>query len=319
MIETITLFELDSRDKIRTLIRVFNDYFLLVIRKHRPNGVSSQALADAKIIHQMIFSKLLHIEKLVEGVNINLKGSGRTIIDPMIIASLVRGVYETVCLFHLVYTLPDSEEKHNLVYLLWKSAGLKHRQKFIPTVDAAIEKLKDNQEEVRKVKSQLENERKECEKIKKKIESSDLFKSLSEKSQKQIHTQLKQKDYKVRFDNLDVKPLSWQEVSETMNLKNDLFGGIYTYFSFYAHPSHISVNQFNDIYLEGGKAAKSLLAQNMRHFFTLISIFVADYIKLFPEVMEIYKSQTPENQSILDFLNVLMRGADFTIRNSTNR
>lgn len=285
-------------------MNIFLEYFFLVIRKHNQDKVYSQSHADAKMVFQMIFTKASHINKLLEGVSFNSKDGGKLnpIIDPTSVAPLIRTLYETVCVFHLVYTLPDTQEKKDLVYQLWVSSGLKYRQRFNANLPSSQEKLED--------------ERKEIETIKTTIENSDLFKSLTEKNQKKILTKLKEKDYKISFTGLDVNFLSWQEVSGTMGLKNDLFDNIYSYYSLYAHPSNVSVFQFEMMFSKEEEAFKSLATTSMKYCFALLSMFIADYIKLFPEILETYNKQDLVSQIVLNFHNQMMRGETQSINDA---
>lgn len=299
-----SLWAVDSVEKSIELMSIFHEFLFLVIRKHHNDKVYTQPKADAKIVLQMVFTKSMHINKLLESVGFQSKDGGKLnpIIDPTVIASLVRNLYETVCLFHLIYTLPDSEDKHNIVYLLWVSSGLKYRQRFSATLPTNLEKL--------------EHEAKAIESIKAQVEALGFFKSLSEQNQKKILTKLKEKDFKICFEGDEVKFLSWQSITETMNLRNDLFDQIYTYFSLYSHPSNVAVFQFEDMFKVEDEAFKSLTMTSMKFCFSLFSIFIADYIKLFPEIQETYNSLDIQDQILINFHNHMMRPEEFSINDS---
>jgi predicted transcriptional regulator with HTH domain len=299
-----SLWAVDSIDKCMKLMNIFHEFFFLVIQKHHEDKVYTQPKADAKMILQMMFTKSMHINKLLGSVGFKSKQGGKLnpIIDPTVIASLVRNLYETVCLFHLIYMHPDSTEKHSIVYQLWVSSGLKYRQRFNATLPTSVEKL--------------EQEAKVVESIKKQIEGQDYFKSLTEQNQKKILNKLKDKDYKICFEGDEVKFLSWQAVSETMNLKNDLFDQIYTYFSLYSHPSNVAMFQFENMFSKEDEAFKSLTTTSMKYCFTLLSIFIADYIKVFPQIQETYNAQEIQDQILMNFHNHMMRDEKFSINDS---
>ncbi|MBC6367615.1 DUF5677 domain-containing protein [Algoriphagus sp. AK58] len=298
------LWSVDSLESSRELIYVFLDFFFLVINKHHEDKLTSQALADAKMIFQMIFTKVTHINKLLGGVGFNSKNGGKLnpIIDPTSIAPLIRTLYEIVCVFHLIYILPDSQQKKDLVYNLWVSSGLKYRQRFNVRLPDSLEKL--------------EQERIFIERIKEDIENSDLFKSLTEKNKSKIFVKLKEKDYKISFTGLDINFLSWQEVSGTMGLENDLFADIYSYFSLYAHPSNVSVFQFEMMFSKENEAYKRLTLTSMKYCIALLSIFVADYIKLFPNILETFNKQDLVSQIVLNFHNHMLRGEIHSINDA---
>ena len=54
----------------------------------------------------------------------------------------------------------------------------------------------------------------------------------------------------------------------------------------------------------------------MNYCFALLSIFIADYIKLFPEIIETYNGQDIENQILLNFHNQMMRGENQSINDA---
>lgn len=298
------LWSVDSIESSRELMDIFLEYFFLVISTHNQDQVYSQSHADAKMVFQMIFTKATHIQKLLEGVGFTSKDGGKLnpIIDPTSLAPLVRTLYETICVFHLAYTLPDSQEKKDLVYQLWVSSGLKYRQRFSASLPSSQEKL--------------EHELKEIESIKAIIETSNLFNSLTVRNQNKTLAKLKEKDYKISFTNLDINFLSWQEVSATMNLKNDLFDNIYSYYSLYAHPSNVSVFQFEKMFSKKEEAYKSLTTTSMKYCFSLLSMFIADYIKLFPNILETYNKQDLVSQIVLNFHNQMMRGEAHSINDA---
>ena len=298
------LWSVNSIESSHELMNIFLEYFYNVISKHHEDPIYIQAHVDAKIVFQMIFTKAIHIKKLLEGVGFKSRFGGKLnpIIDPTSIAPLIRTLYETVCVFHLIYILPDSQQKKDLVYNLWVSSGLKYRQRFNFSLPGSLEKL--------------EQERILIERIKEEIENTDLFKSLTEKNKSKILIKLKEKDYKISFTGLDINFLSWQDVSGTMDFKNDIFANIYSYFSLYAHPSNVSVFQFEMMFSKEDEAYKRLTITSMKYCFALLSLFVADYIKLFPNILETFNKQDLVSQIVLNFHNQMMRGETHSINDA---
>jgi hypothetical protein len=104
---------------------MYLDYFIQcffdLVEKHHEDALKTQGEADAKIVLQMMFSKLIHLRKIFEGVsfyNSEEKQLINHIIDPTIVSSLVRSIYETVCTFNIVYDVPDTENKRKILYNL---------------------------------------------------------------------------------------------------------------------------------------------------------------------------------------------------------
>ena len=52
---------------------------------------------------------------------------------------------------------------------------------------------------------------------------------------------------------------------------------------------------------------------NLKYFFMLTSIFIADYIELFPQVQNTFESMSIRDQIVIDFYNTSLRGLEFSI------
>lgn len=298
---------LNHADDIATNIEYLDLYIQCIydiVVKHHSDEVYSYPKSDAKMILQMMFSKLIHLKKILEGVEfVNREGRTllKSIIDPTVVTSLVRNIYEQVCLFNIIYDTPDSEEKMKIVYYLWVSAGLKYRQRF--------ETVVTNDENRKKV----EMEKEQIEKLKNAIEETQIYKDLDEINKNKIQAKLKEKDYKIKIENGNVRFLSWQDISQEFITKSNMFDKMYTYFSLYAHPSQVSVFQFGEMFRVGDEAFKGLTVFNIRLCLALMSIFLGDYIRAFPEVKVTFENRPEIDQIMLNFYNRMLRGDEKSI------
>lgn len=216
------------------LLNIYAEYFLQTVKNHHKEPVQNVAERDARMVNQMMLTKILHIEQVVSGINF-ISSDGTIlddIIDPTIVASLIRNVYETVSMFNLIYRHTTTADEKLILYNLWAIAGLNYRQKFesIITTHENEHKLKDEKIQIDKYISE--------------IEKTNLYVGLDAKNREKIQTKIKEKDFKIRFDNNNVVFLHWQELSETMGVQDGLLDKIYTYFSLYSHPSNVAVFQF---------------------------------------------------------------------------
>lgn len=87
---------------------------------------------------------------------------------------------------------------------------------------------------------------------------------------------------------------------------------MYTYFSLYAHSSQVSVFQFEHMFGKKDEAFKRLTIGNLRYCFYLMSIYIADYIYLFPQVKDTFEKLSIEKQIVLNAHNRMLRGSDFS-------
>lgn len=302
--ECLRLFMCESIQDSYDLINVYLEYFFQVINNQHSEKVYSYANRDAKMVNQMIFTKVAHLKSIVEGINFKshngLKLNG--VIDPTIVAALIRNVYETVAMFHLIYRKTKTDDEKAILYGLWVSAGLKYRQRFenVITTDENREKLKSEEKQINKIKEE--------------IQETDLYKQLSEKNQNKILTKIKEKDYKIWFnEDNEVEFLSWQDITKVMGLENDVLDNIYSYFSLYSHPSNVAVFQFSDMFSKGDEPFKATTNHNLTNLFILLSIYAADYITLFPSVKNTFEKLSLRDQVVINFYNKIMRGDEYSI------
>lgn len=304
--ECTRLFKCKTINDSYDLIDIYAEFFFSAVKNHQDEPVYKASDADAKMVLQMMMTKTLHLKSIVEGISYQAKDGSvlNKIIDPTIVASLVRNIYETVAMFNLIYRHTKSEDEKNILYLLWVHSGLKYRQRFESDITTEVSKEK------------CESEKVEIEEIIKTIEDNELYKNLDEKNQNKIKTKLKEKDYLIEFEGTQINFLHWHELVEMMGIKEGLLENIYTYFSLYSHPSNVAVFQFANMFKKGNESFWELTNFNLKTAFFLLSIFIADYINLFPKVIETFNSQDIRNQIVIDFYNKVARSEDYLINDS---
>lgn len=330
IVEYLKLYRCDTINDSYDLIDIYSDFFLKVIVKYQMVHTGSNSLEDAKILFQMMYTKILHIKQVVEGIshttkdkNLSLKG----IIDPTVVGCLIRNVYETVSTFNLIY-INESDEEKKVLYNLWCISGLKNRQKF-ESYTKALERdeiLESDESEESKIlkeqqriqtlqnKKKFEFERKQILKYLEEIKQTDLYKNLSTEGITEIEKAIKKKDYKVKFQDNKVTLLIWQDLRKQMQIKDGLMDDIYTYFSLYSHPSNVSVFQFSELFKE--KYFFQMTNFQLKNLFMLLSTFIADYIKLFPPVLNVFNELSILDQIVIDAQNIFARGYEFSINDS---
>lgn len=286
------------------LLNIYLEYFFQVINNHHSEKVYSYANRDAKMVNQMIFTKVAHLKSIVEGINFKshdgLQLAG--VVDPTVVAALIRNVYETVAMFHLIYRRTKTADEKAILYGLWVSSGLKYRQRFENVITTEENRAK------------LESEKKQIDDIKKEIQATELYKQLSEKNQNKILSKIKEKDYKIWFnEDNNVEFLSWQDITKFIGLRNDLLDNIYGYFSLYSHPSNVAVFQFSDMFSKGDEPFKAMTNHNLTNLFILLSVYSADYINLFPSVKDTFEKLSLRDQIVINFYNKVVRGEEYSI------
>lgn len=305
-LEYLRLSRCPSMKDSYDLLNIYADYFLQSVRNHHTEPVTTVAERDARMVNQMMLTKVLHIRQVVTGVSFTSSDGTilNEIIDPTIVAPLIRNVYETVSMFNLIYRHTKTEDEKLILYNLWAIAGLNYRQKFesLITTPENDQKLKEEKQHIDSLVSEIEN--------------SNLYKGLNQKDKDKIQSKIKEKDFKIRFDNNKVVFLHWQELCTTMGVKFGLFDKIYTYFSLYSHPSNVAVFQFGEMFKNEDKAFLDLTNYNLKNLFVLLSIFIADYIHLFPTTLRTFESQSLINQLVINGQNKLLRDYEYSINDT---
>lgn len=254
----------------------------------------------------MMLTKTLHLKSVVSGISYRSKDGSilNKIIDPTIIASSIRNVYETVGMFNLIYRNTKTSDEKSILYNLWVHSGLKYRQRFESVIISPESREK------------YESEKKQLEEIVTIIENTDLYKLLDPKDQNKLKMRIKDKEYLLRFENNMVVFLHWQELTSVIGFKKGIFDNIYTYFSLYSHPSNVAVFQFVDMFKKDNPLFLELTNINLKYFFTLMSVFIADYINLFPTVLKTFESLDIRDQIVINFHNTVFRDESYSINDS---
>lgn len=300
------LWTCNTIEDSKELLIIYLEYLLRVIKNNKDDQNTTLADHEARLINQMIFTKAAYLQQIIEGIEFIAKDGSKLkrIVDPTIVASLIRNLYETVGMFNLIYVNTKSPDEKVILYNLWAHAGLMFRQRFEPYIIGDENRKK------------LDDEKNKLLQFVKNIEETELYKALSEKDKGKIQTKLSEKDFKIKFENNIVEFLSWQDLIQPMGIKKNIMGQIYTYFSLYSHPSNVAVFQFGDMFQKSDPKFLELTNSNIIDAFFLFSVFIADYIKLFPDVLTIFNSMDLKSQIVINFNNVLARGLNYSINDS---
>jgi hypothetical protein len=295
---------MDSEKDINDFLDILLEYLLKSIQNHKSDKTTPLHLHEAMLINQMLFAKVAHLKQLVSGIEFVAKDGSRLnkIVDPTVVASLVRTIFETVGVFNLIYISTNSDEERLIIYNLWVIAGLNYRQRFVQQTTSAenIQKAKEELAQIGILRTQIEN--------------TPLFKGLSQRDKNKIYDKISRKEYNIIFENGSVKGIAgFQEFIANAGVKPKLMDNMYTHFSLNSHPSNVAVFQFGDMFNNKNPQFFELASFNVKNAICLITIFIADYIRLFPEVINTYNNSPIIDQIMINFFNAFMRGHEYDI------
>jgi len=300
----LKLLRIENMDDASEAFHIYKEVLFGLSIAHQDISGASEQQRDMKIILQMMFTKVATLETHLYGIEFRsslFNKNLNNIIDSTIVSSAVRGIFETVGMFNTVFVQPQTEEQRVILYNLWVIAGLKYRQGFnsLITLQKHLEKS--------------ETEKAKIELFKTEIFKTVLYSSLDDKSKGIIANKIKSKDYKISIDNNRVTQLSVQEAINKAGLEKTM-GVHYNYFSLSAHPTYVGVFQFRQLFDTEKPQYIEMTLFNIDIALKLISVFIADYIKVFPTVGPFFKSLPLLHKSLIQTNNTKSRGNKYIIK-----
>lgn len=280
-------------DVLKIHLNILNEFCL----NHHEGTVESEEEHDAKFIIQLIISKINHLVKLSDGLYI-FENSKRKFYDPSVNHIISRNIFETVIHFNSLFIYGERHNTRKLVQLLWKLSTLKHRTKLF--------KIESQDDKPTKI-SELENrEKSQIEDLKTQIKNLNLYTNGCIKTKEQIDNAIKGKKYWVMIINGKVNTsIGPQKLCNEMTIDNILLEEQYTRFSLFTHPSKETINMLQNV--KNFAAYEEMYKANIRVTNCLISMFLADYSKVFPQVLESFEKLPELWQHIATYYNLLIR------------
>lgn len=280
---------------------LFTKFYGDVIFKHHYDSVKSQREADAHILLQMFFSKALHFQQILKGVMFHNENIiMNRIVDPTILFTLVRNQYECLCLFELINVIPDSDDKKDFLSLIHQVSGLKYRQRFSQNVTTQENKDKiviESEEILQDVDIIL---------------SSDVYQKLDSESQSLVRFSLKYRDYQLYFaSDKKLKKLGWKDFADKFGMKKNCIDNLYAYFCLHSHPSYVSIMQFRDAFAKDNPEYVNMALFAAQIFLIFLSVFLVDYMKMFPSILAEFQSQDSETKVLLTAFNNIFREDEY--------
>ncbi|QNK61275.1 hypothetical protein H7F33_11920 [Pedobacter sp. PAMC26386] len=299
------LMDPNTPQDLTDIFKIYKEFLFKVMMNHKNESNTSVQNRQAILLLQMMFSKIANIEKLVEGIEFTSSTGARLnkVTDPILISSSIRGVFESVGMFNIVYVNPKTEDKRLILHTLWVLAGLNFRQRF-NSVTKSLEFLEKSKAEKEKI-----------DKLTKDIEETDLFKSLKPKDKDKIYNAINGKHYYIMFVDNEVKGLGgFQELIDNAGVVTNSIGQLYTYYSLSSHPSNVSVFQFGGMFETDNTDNFDNVNFNLSNAFKLVGVFIADYIKVFPFVSVMLESQSEIDRIVIKLNNSIIRGRENLIQ-----
>ena len=292
------LVRMETIDDCKQYMKVMLDFYYDVIMSPSGCKASSYIEDDRNLWLQTMFSKGCQFEFLLEGVGYS-KGISHLnpIIDFSILFTIARRVYESLIVFELLFVLPKTDEHQTIVYNLFMSHGLSER-------------LKDLDEDVkRNNQARVQDEQNDIEECKKTIESTKLYKILDKQTKATIDNALINRKYRYLFkEDNTMEFVQYEDAYKLLNVKENLFNSIYSFFSLHGHPSYLSLIQFRDAFKNDYRADIDMAKHATQCILSFMSIFIVDYMKLNPEAKTVYDKLEEPRRFAIGMYEDAMRG-----------
>jgi hypothetical protein len=298
-IEEVQKFiQLDTIDDCKQYLRVMLDFYFDVIKSPEGRKATSYIEDDRNIWMQTLFSEGFHFLSLLDGVGYN-KGIDRLnpIVDPSVLFSVARRIYESVIAFEILFVIPDSEDKKAILYNLFMAHGLSER-------------LKNIDEEMRSHNPErVAEEQKDIDECLREIEGTDLYSELDQQTKNIIKNAFGKKFRYIFKEDNSLEFVNYDDADKLLRIKNNMLKGTYSYFSLHGHPSYVSIFQFRDAFNNDSRADISLMAPHATQcVLAFMSFFIVDYMKLVPEIKTLFDKFEEPRRFAIGMYEDAMRG-----------
>ena len=220
-----------------------------------------------------------------------------TIVDPSVLFSVARRIYESVIAFEILFVIPDSEDKKAILYNLFTAHGLSER-------------LKNIDEEMRSHNPErVAEEQKDIDECLREIEGTDLYSELDQQTKNIIKNAFGKKFRYIFNEDNSLEFVNYDDADKLLRIKNNMLKGTYSYFSLHGHPSYVSIFQFRDAFNNDSRADISLMAPHATQcVLAFMSFFIVDYMKLVPEIKTMFDKFEEPRRFAIGMYEDAMRG-----------
>lgn len=294
MRDPISMEDVSKFSKMNTLedckryMQVMLDWYFDVIMSKGGRIAHNHIEDDMNLWIQTMFSKGNAFRSLLDGVAYSSEDrTMNPIIDMSVLFSIARSMYESLISFELLYVLPKSKDEQTIIYNLFMAHGLTERLK-----DLDADMKKRHPERVKQEEEAIA----EC---MKELKDTELYKGMDRQLQNQIEYAFGKK-YRYRFtDDGKMTFVEFDKAHDLLNLKEDMYHGMYSFESLQSHPSYLFLCQFRDAFKNEYRADRFMAKHATQCVLSYMSIMMVDYMKLKPEVQAMFdKLELPRRFAI---------------------
>lgn len=261
---------------------------------------------DALTLLKMVSSKLSIIKKILTEPDLSFDGIigdkyiSHKIIDHVTLYAVIRTLFESLCIFELIYVFPKTKEEQKLVYNLYQLAGVAEQNKIMPE----DEKFKDEKEQLTE----------EIQIYIKAIKESEFY--TDDKNRAVLDNCIEKRNFNVKINAGRVLPIQgYINTILEVGFKSNYIHGIYKYLCFNAHQTCVALTQFHDACEIYNPDAIRLVVTATRLTINFACVFIVDFIKGNAEIVDVFNKFEDYIQYLLDAPNAVFRGLQYSLVN----
>ena len=261
---------------------------------------------DALTLLKMVSSKLSVIRKILKEPDVTFDGImgdryiSHKIIDHVTLYAVIRTLFESLCVFELIYVFPKSKKEQELVYNLYQLAGINEQYKIMPDG----EKFKEEKERVAE-EIQIDI---------KAIKESAFY--ADDKNKAVLDKCIDKGNFNIKIDNGRVIPIQgYINTIQEIGFKPNYIHGIYKYLCLNAHQTCIALTQFHDACELYNPHAIQLSITASRLTINFASVFIVDFVKKNEELVDVFNRFEDYIQYLVDAPNAVFRGQQYSLVN----
>lgn len=291
------LTKMKTLDDCKRYMDVMLDFYFQVVKSPESRKCTSALDDDRNIWLQQIFSMGCHFRSLLDGVGYH-NGLDRMnpIIDPDVLFTVARRIYESVVVFDALFILPKDENHQTILYNLFMAHGLSER-------------LKNLDDDMRKRNPErVASEEADIAACKDAIVNCPLYAQLTQQTKNTIDNAFGRKYRYIFTDNDELKFIQYEEAYQMLRVKEELYSSLYSFFSLHGHPSYLSICQFRDAFKNEFRADMMMAEHATQCAISFMSIFIVDYMKISPELKAKYDAMDEPLRFAIGMYEDAMRG-----------
>ncbi|SFE52054.1 hypothetical protein [Spirosoma endophyticum] len=300
--------ELTERDNLLYRFLIVQDTLLYLNRVTYKKDLVLERNVYAEGLVMKASLQLLTIRNVFEGGEWFSALSNRPynyIIDPLSVASVLRGAYECMLTLHHVFVDPLSQDEVELRYLLW-------------VLETFISKNQAEPTEFEEGKLARDQNRKNIDETVNYLMELSIVQSLDSQSQTTIKGKSDPRtgdgwQYYVEGIKLKRVEGGWHGLANRMPAREKVFTNLYKLFSLNSHPTWHSINVVVNGF-EGDDPENFRMMDTMLTMSAMIGIFILyDYCTLFKDVRKAFHQLPPHIQEVVNNLIVTFKGDGFML------